>query len=94
MIGEMGVKPSDFEEMDFVEVEMMSDGFFKNREFELAKTRKIMWAVIQSQSTKKVNETDIMELSFDKQQEQYDKEEMLTSEDIANLKKRIKWHNK
>lgn len=83
--------PSDFDELDLMELEMISDGFFKNREFELLKTRKIMWAVLQSQSTKTVNEQNIMPLSLDKN-EGYKKDELLTHEDIKRIRERIKWN--
>lgn len=85
--------PSDFDELDFVELEMISDGFFKNREFELLKTRKIMWAVLQSQSTKNVKEENLIPLSLDEESE-YKKEDLLTPEDVKRIKERIKWRKK
>jgi hypothetical protein len=92
-LGELGLMPSDFEELDLVELEMMSDGYFKRQEFELLKVRKIMHTIISVNTKKKINESDIFPLQID-EQPVYEKDELLTREEIEAHKKRIKWHKK
>lgn len=86
IVGRGGVSPAYFfEEMDFQECIVYIKGMNRKQRAEMEKTRLIMWAVFQSQSSKSLNLEDVMKLEDDEVADQE-----INKEELEELRKRAK----
>lgn len=86
IVGRGGVSPAYFfDEMDFQECIAYMKGMNRRERVELEKTRLIMWAVFQSQSSRSLELEEVMRLD-----EETESEQGVNQEELEELRKRAK----
>ncbi len=86
IVGRGGVSPAYFfDEMDFQECIVYIKGMNRRERVELEKTRLIMWAVFQSQSSRSLELEEVMRLD-----EETESEQGVNQEELEELRKRAK----
>lgn len=86
IVGRGGVSPAYFfEEMDFQECIVFMKGMKRKERAELENTRLIMWAVLQSQSRRSLELSDVMKLD-----DEENVEREVNQKELEELRKRAK----